>query len=86
MLVIIACHFGVHGIFHVLEPAKSIFHADMFSWQFAFTQLIDWGGNMGNAIFILITGYFMVNRSVNWKKLVLLLMARECKMKCVSYR
>lgn len=43
MLVIIACHFGVHGVFHVLEPAKSIFHADMFSWQFAFTQLIDWG-------------------------------------------
>ena len=75
MLIIIAHHFGVHGVFHVLEPAKSIFHADMFSWQFAFTQLIDWGGNMGNAIFILITGYFMVNRSVNWKKLVLLLMA-----------
>lgn len=30
---------------------------------------------MGNAIFILITGYFMVNRSVNGKKIVLLLLA-----------
>ena len=30
---------------------------------------------MGNAIFILITGYFMVGRSVHWKKLALLLMA-----------
>lgn len=75
MLVIITHHFGVHGVFHVLEPAKSIFHVDMFSWQVAFTQLIDWGGSMGNAIFILITGYFMVNRSVNGKKIVLLLLA-----------
>lgn len=84
MLVIIAHHFGVHGIFHVSEPAKSIFHVDMFSWQFAFTQLVDWGGNMGNAIFILITGYFLVNRSVNWKKLVLLLMAMFFYAWCIE--
>ena len=39
---------------------------------------------MGNAIFILITGYFMVNRSVNWKKLVLLLMAMFFYAWCIE--
>lgn len=31
------------------------------------------GGTLGNALFILITGYFMINRKVNPQKLILLL-------------
>ncbi len=35
--------------------------------------MICWGGNLGNSIFILITGYFMVKSHVNWKKIFVLL-------------
>lgn len=74
MLGIIAGHFGVGGVFHAFDPSRNILHADTFTWQIGFTQLVDWGGDFGNAIFILITGYFMVSRTVHWKKLALLLL------------
>lgn len=74
ILIIIMHHFGVHGVFHVLDSSVNILTVDSFSWQMVFTQLVCWGGEMGNAIFILITGYFMINRSLHWRKLALLLM------------
>ena len=76
MLVIIMCHFGVHGIFHVLDPAAHVLTAATFSWQMLFTQFVCWGGGMGNAVFVLITGYFMIGHAVHWRKLVLLLLAQ----------
>ena len=75
IIIIIMHHFGVHGVFHFLDSSANIITAATFSWQMMFTQLVCWGGGMGNAIFILITGYFMVSHSVHWKKLALLLMA-----------
>ena len=68
-------HFGVHGVFHAIDPSAHVITSATFSWQMLFTQLVCWGGGMGNAIFILITGYFMISGSVHWKKLALLLMA-----------
>ena len=76
MLVIIMSHFGVHGIFHVLDPAAHVLTAATFSWQMVFTQFVCWGGGMGNAVFVLITGYFMIGHAVHWRKLVLLLLAQ----------
>lgn len=34
--------------------------------------MICWGGDLGNSIFMLLTGYFMVKRQVNWQKIFLL--------------
>lgn len=75
ILIIIVHHFGVHGVFHAADSSANILTLSTFSWQLFFTQLVSWGGPMGNAIFILITGYFMVNRSLHWQKLILLLAA-----------
>lgn len=74
MFIIIIHHFGVHGILHVLDNgiSKEIILNNMFAWQLHFTQIVAWGGTLGNAIFILITGYFMINKIVRTKKIILL--------------
>ena len=68
MLVIIAGHFGVHGIFHIPNSAQ-ILCVDKLSWQLIFTQFISCGGSLGNRIFLLITGYFMIVKSLSYKKI-----------------
>lgn len=73
MIIIIMHHFGVHGVFHVSDKSWNILIVDNISWQIIFTQIVSWGGGVGNAIFILITGYFMINKKVNFKKIILLL-------------
>lgn len=72
MIIIIMHHFGVHGVFHVLDKSHNILIVDNLSWQIIFTQIVSWGGDVGNSIFILITGYFMINKNVNYKKIILL--------------
>lgn len=75
MVIIIAHHFGVHGInpyFHTSFDGLSWSIHDL-PWQYIFTQFVCWGGNLGNSIFILITGYFMINRRMNYKKILSLL-------------
>lgn len=73
IIIIIMHHFGVHGVFHVLDKSHNILIVDNLSWQIIFTQIVSWGGNVGNAIFVLITGYFLINKKVNVKKIILLL-------------
>lgn len=73
MLIIVIHHFCVHGVFHVLDSSKNVLLAEFLNWQMVFTQLVGWGGGVGNTLFMIITGYFMINRSVNGKKIVLLL-------------
>jgi hypothetical protein len=73
MFIIIIHHFGVHGInpyFH--NYLSQDWGMNSLPWQYVFTQFMCWGGNLGNSIFILITGYFMITRKVNYKKIVLL--------------
>lgn len=74
MFIIIIHHFGVHGInpyFEKLLNANWTLYD--VPWQYIFTQFMCWGGNLGNSIFILITGYFLIDRKVNYKKILLLL-------------
>lgn len=71
MLIIIVHHFGVHGIF--IGPLGTERTFGLFSWQVLFTQLVCWGGSLGNSLFVIITGYFMVDREQRWKKLGMLL-------------
>lgn len=75
MLSIIICHFGVHGVFHI--TVDSVVPVEIFANNITYQQLITYpvslGGTFGNSIFLLITGYFMINKAVNYKKIILLL-------------
>lgn len=74
MLIILANHFSVHGLFHGIDRAvPEIVLNNIYSYQILFTKFVDWGGTLGNYIFILITGYFMINRQVKYKKIIILL-------------
>ena len=73
MMFIIMNHFAGHGVFEPLDKAGVVLSIDTITWQIVFTQLFNWGGGLGNTLFILITGYFMINKVVNYKKILLLL-------------
>lgn len=73
MIIIIMHHFGIHGVFHILGKSQNILIVDNLSWQIIFTQIVSWGGNVGNAIFLLITGYFVINKNIDIKKIIILL-------------
>ena len=67
MLIIIVHHFCVHGIVRYYDGIST-----NISWQIVLTQLVGWGGHMANGIFVVITGYYMFGRQVNYKKIALL--------------
>ena len=47
--------------------------SDPWSWQRLFLQLITIGGSTSNNIFLLISGYFMIGKRVNFKRIVALI-------------
>ena len=60
--MIVAHHFSVHGGFS--------FSADTITLNRLWTQFLFMGGSLGNDIFVLISGYFLVNSSgINYHKL-----------------
>lgn len=69
IILIIFHHFNIHGMWlptdYSLAPG----------WQLFVSCLTGWGGNVGNEIFMIITGYFMITRGVHWKRIVLLFAA-----------
>lgn len=63
MIMIVACHFATHGGFNY---DKSIITIPRLWWHF-----IEMGGNFGVDVFILISGYFLINNSkltINFRK------------------
>ncbi|MBQ7216169.1 MAG: acyltransferase family protein [Synergistaceae bacterium] len=62
MLMIVAHHFSVHGGFS--------FPADQITLNRLWTQFIFMGGSLGNDIFVLLSGYFLISSSgINYHKL-----------------
>lgn len=59
-------HFNVHGIW-----GQDTFSS---SWQLFISCMTGWRGNVGNDIFIIITGYFLITGKVHWKRIVMLLL------------
>ena len=74
MVFIMATHFSVHGIHHVLTPEAlpAAIADNMSTWQMHLSNIMAWWGDFGNGIFIAISGYFMVDRQVKARKIVLL--------------
>lgn len=67
IILIIFHHFNIHGIW----GGQDIFSP---SWQLFVSCMTGWGGNVGNEIFMIITGYFMITGKVHWKRIVMLLL------------
>ena len=74
IFAIIGHHFVVHGIFPLDILSKEAIKNNC-DFSLIFDSLFFFGGMFGNSCFILITGYFMVKKTVNWKKIFLLIVA-----------
>ena len=78
MLIIVAHHFSVHGGFSFSAASITINRL----WQ----QFIFMGGSLGNDIFVLISGYFLINSSaVNYRKLFTLWLKVFCYSVCIYW-
>lgn len=64
---IIFHHFNIHGIWEVQDKVSP-------GWQLFVSGMTGWGGDVGNDIFMIITGYFMITGKVHWKRVVMLLL------------
>lgn len=65
--LIIFGHFNVHGIWGPSDENSLV-----PGWQLFVSCLTGWGGNMGNEIFMIITGYFMITSKMHWRRIVFL--------------
>ena len=68
ILLIIFHHFNVHGLWQIVQEGGNWPTINLF-----ISALTGWGGNTGNEIFMIITGYYMINSRVHWKRILLLL-------------
>ena len=66
MILIIMHHYSVHGGFSLIDQTLTI--------NKLFVQILSLGGKIGVVCFILITGYFMINSSFKFKKLLKLVL------------
>ena len=62
MLLIIAHHFAIHGGY-----------SDVLKINACFIKILEIGGKLGVNIFILISGYFLIDLQFNYKKIIKLL-------------
>lgn len=59
-------HFNIHGIWLVTDYSLAS------GWQLFVSCMTGWGGNVGNEIFMIITGYFMITSKMHWRRIVFL--------------
>ena len=73
MFMIVACHYCAHGIRHLLSPELSSLWLNGLQTNRLFTSVLINGGDIGNGIFFLLTGYFMFEKEYKIRRLVKLL-------------
>lgn len=73
MFMIVACHYCAHGIRHLLTPELSSIWLEGIQANRLFTSFLINGGDIGNGIFFLLTGYFMFGKEYKIRRLVKLL-------------
>ncbi len=73
MFMIVACHYCAHGIRHLLNPELGSIWLNGLQTNRMFTSLLINGGDVGNGIFFLLTGYFMFEKEYKIRRLVKLL-------------
>ncbi|MBQ8856898.1 MAG: acyltransferase [Lachnospiraceae bacterium] len=65
ILMVIAGHYYAHGIAYAMAP----FALETYSPRILALQLISFGADIANDIFIIITGYYMVNSTIKGKRI-----------------
>lgn len=65
ILMVIAGHYYAHGIAYAMAP----FVPETYSLRILALQLISFGADIANDIFIIITGYYMINSTVKGKRI-----------------
>jgi surface polysaccharide O-acyltransferase-like enzyme len=63
MLIIVACHYGTHGIERLYESGQLQQWSEGSVSHKLFTCFLVPGGETGVAIFFMLTGYFMINKN-----------------------
>lgn len=71
-LLRLACIFLVVLRHYSTQADWGGFSAAHWSWQVLFLQLATIGGAVANDVFLLISGYFMIGKTVNWKRVLAL--------------
>lgn len=67
IFLIVLRHYGTQA-----NWGENTFTVANWSWQVLFIQLIEPLGSAANNVFLLISGYFMVNKKINWKRIITL--------------
>lgn len=71
MILIIMHHYAVYG-------GWGEFNTNNLSGNVIFVQILQLGGKMACHIFMVITGFFMINSKVNYKKILLIIFEMLC--------
>lgn len=69
ILMVIAGHYYAHGIAYAMAP----FTLETYSFRVLVLQLISFGADIANDIFIMITGYYMIHSEVQGKRILRLI-------------
>ena len=64
MLAIIACHAAAHGVTQRVDITY-----ENYSWKMGLTYIFYMAGDIGNNIFILISGYYMSQKYINKRRI-----------------
>ena len=66
ILMVIAGHYYAHGIAYAMAP----FGVENYSLRILAMQLISFGADIANDLFVIITGYYMVNSAMKGKRIL----------------
>ena len=65
ILMVIAGHYYAHGIAYPMAP----FGPETYSLRILAMQLISFGADIANDLFVIITGYYMINSTMKGKRI-----------------
>lgn len=65
ILMVIAGHYYAHGIAYAMAP----FGPETYSLRILAMQLISFGADIANDLFVIITGYYMINSTMKGKRI-----------------
>lgn len=66
ILMVIAGHYCAHGVSYALGPLN----LEIITPRLLFLQMITFGADIANDMFIIITGYYMINSSMKGKRIL----------------
>ena len=67
IFLVVLRHYGT-----LANWGENTFTVANWSWQVLFIQLMEALGSAANNVFLLISGYYMVSKNINWKRVLLL--------------